>query len=56
MPPILAAADFRGIAFFLPALPCQRFPLEGFDFVGPSLSPGFSPAFSFWSGAPDGAD
>jgi hypothetical protein len=35
MPPISAAADFRGIAIFLPALPYQPFPLEGFDFVGP---------------------
>jgi hypothetical protein len=35
MPPISAAADVRGIAIFLPALPYQPFPLEGFDFVGP---------------------
>ena len=35
MPPISAAADVRGIAIVLPALPYQPFPLEGFDFVGP---------------------
>ncbi len=32
LPSIPAVADFyRGIAFFLPALPYQPFPLEGFD-------------------------
>jgi hypothetical protein len=42
-------ADFNAASlFFLPALPCRPFPLEGFDlFVGPHLCRAFGPAFFF---------
>ncbi|WP_210166513.1 hypothetical protein [Microvirga vignae] len=41
-------ADFNAAPlFFLPALPCRPFPLEGFDFYLSDLNftPGFVPGF-----------
>ena len=45
IPPISAVADYMRHRLFLPALPYQPFPLEGFDVRRTSTSPGLKPGF-----------